>query len=63
MIGPYEVYTDILFGYKTAFEAFITVRKPEAGAALNKYKATLRDMSSGDEREIDSARVAEEIGG
>lgn len=43
-IGPYEVYTDGLFGYKTAFEAFITIKNPEESAALAKYKDFLRDM-------------------
>jgi len=45
-IGPYEVYTDNLFGYKTAFEAFITVKNPEESAALGKYKNFLRDMEA-----------------
>lgn len=45
-IGPYEVYTDQLFGYKTAFEAFITVIDPEESAALAKYKHMLRDMEA-----------------
>ncbi|GGY49551.1 dipeptidyl-peptidase 3 family protein [Parvularcula lutaonensis] len=43
-IGPYEVYDDGLFGYKTAYEAFITVKNPEESAALDKYKGMLRDM-------------------
>ena len=43
-IGPYEVYTDGLFGYKTAYEAFITIKNPEESAALAKYKNFLRDM-------------------
>lgn len=43
-IGPYEVYTDELFGYKTAFEAFVTVKDPAASAALDKYKNYLKDM-------------------
>ena len=43
-IGPYEVYTDTLYGYKTAFEAFITIKNPEESAALAKYKNYLRDM-------------------
>lgn len=43
-IGPYEVYTDGLFGYKTAFEAFVTVKNPAESAALAKYKNYLRDM-------------------
>ncbi|MEK7266766.1 MAG: hypothetical protein AAB227_11785 [Pseudomonadota bacterium] len=43
-IGPYETYTDGLFGYKTAFEAFVTVKNPAESAALDKYKKYLRDM-------------------
>ena len=43
-IGPYETYTDGLFGYKTAYEAFVTVKNPEESAALDKYKKYLRDM-------------------
>jgi len=45
-IGPYETYTDGLFGYKTAFEAFVTVKNPEESAALDKYKQYLRDMEA-----------------
>lgn len=45
-IGPYEVYTDELYGVKTAFEAFVTIKDPEASAALDKYKAHLRDMEA-----------------
>lgn len=45
-IGPYEVYTDGLFGYKTAYEAFITIKNPEESAALDKYKDYLRDMEA-----------------
>ena len=44
VIGPYEVYTDKLYGYKAAFEAFITIKDPEESAALAKYKNYLRDM-------------------
>ncbi len=43
-IGPYEVYDDQLFGYKTAFESFVTIKDPKASADLNKYKGLLRDM-------------------
>lgn len=46
VIGPYEVYTDGLYGYKTAFEAFITVKNPEESDALAKYKDYLRDMEA-----------------
>lgn len=45
-IGPYETYTDGLFGYKTAFEAFVTVKDPEESAALAKYKNYLKDMEA-----------------
>ena len=44
VIGPYEVYTDSLYGTKTAFEAFITVQDPKASGALSHYKALLPDM-------------------
>lgn len=44
VIGPYEVYTDRLFGTKTAFEAFVTLRNPEQSAALARYKQHLPDM-------------------
>jgi hypothetical protein len=45
-IGPYETYTDTLYGRKTAFEAFVTLRNPEESAKLDKYKALLRDMEA-----------------
>ena len=45
-IGPYEVYDDGLFGYKTAFESFVTIKNPEESAALDKYKNYLRDMEA-----------------
>ena len=44
VIGPYEVYTDTLYGQKTAFEAFITIKDPEESAALDRYKSLLPDM-------------------
>ncbi|WP_417458522.1 dipeptidyl-peptidase 3 family protein [Kordiimonas sp.] len=45
-IGPYEVYTDGLFGYKAAYEAFITIKDPEESAAVARYKNYLRDMEA-----------------
>ncbi|MDB2438616.1 hypothetical protein N9W89_07850 [Hellea sp.] len=45
-IGPYEVYDDQLFGYKTAFESFVTVKNPEESKALAKYKDFLKDMEA-----------------
>ena len=44
VIGPYEVYTDSLYGTKTAFEAFVTVQDPKESSALSHYKALLPDM-------------------
>jgi Peptidase family M49 len=46
VIGPYEVYTDGLFGYKAAFEAFVTLKTPADSAALDAYKARLPDMEA-----------------
>jgi hypothetical protein len=43
-IGPYETYTDGLYGRKTAFEAFVTLRNPQESQALDVYKAELRGM-------------------
>lgn len=40
-IGPYEVYEDSLFGYKAAFESFVTVALPEESAALARFKDSL----------------------
>ncbi|GGC26268.1 hypothetical protein GCM10011371_12290 [Novosphingobium marinum] len=45
-IGPYEVYTDRLYGTKTAFESFVTLKDPQESAALDKYKGYLRDMEA-----------------
>ena len=40
-IGPYETYEDGLFGYKTAFEAYVTVDIPAESSKLAIYKAEL----------------------
>jgi hypothetical protein len=45
-IGPYEVYTDELYGRKTAFEAFVTLRDPKESEALAVYKGELRGMEA-----------------
>jgi len=45
-IGPYEVYDDRLFGRKTAFEAFVTLKDPKESQALDVYKGLLRDMEA-----------------
>jgi hypothetical protein len=45
-IGPYEVYTDELYGRKTAFESFLTLKDPKESAALDRYKGELRGMEA-----------------
>ena len=45
-IGPYEVYTDELYGRKTAFEAFLTLKDPKESATLDVYKGELRGMEA-----------------
>ena len=46
VIGPYETYTDTLYGAKTAFEAFVVLRNPKESSALDVYKSHLRDMEA-----------------
>ncbi|HET7708291.1 MAG TPA: hypothetical protein VFK50_02015 [Sphingomicrobium sp.] len=46
VIGPYETYTDKLYGRKTAFEAYVTLRNPEESQALAIYKGHLRAMEA-----------------
>ena len=43
-VGPYEVYSDELFGYKAFFEIFLTVRNAGESAKLDKYKSYLGDL-------------------
>ncbi len=45
-IGPYEVYEDHLFGYKAAFESFITVADPAASAELDNLKNQLKELEA-----------------
>jgi hypothetical protein len=40
-IGPYEVYEDELYSYKTSFESFVTVSDPDASADLQRFKDSL----------------------
>jgi hypothetical protein len=44
VIGPYEVYEDGLFGYKAAFEAFVTLVDREESEKLAKISKTLDAM-------------------
>ncbi len=43
-IGPYEVYEDALFGYKAAFESFVTVADPRASSELDDLKDRMREL-------------------
>ncbi len=45
-IGPYETYEDGLFGYKAAFESFVTVTDPAESARLGKFKDELPWLES-----------------
>jgi hypothetical protein len=46
VIGPYETYTDTLYGAKTAFEAYVVLRNPKESSALDVYKSHLREMEA-----------------
>src|SRR5207253_8053656 len=45
-IGPYETYEDELFGYKAAFEAFITLRDEAESAKLAKFGGYLQELEN-----------------
>ncbi len=45
-IGPYETYMDKLFGYKAAFEAFITVKDKEATEKLALFAKHLQAIEN-----------------
>jgi hypothetical protein len=45
-IGPYETYEDELFGYKAAFEAFITLRDEAESAKLVKFSSYLQQLEN-----------------
>ncbi len=45
-IGPYETYEDNLFGYKAAFESFITLRDPAESAKLDRLAAHMPDLEA-----------------
>ncbi|HUP67454.1 MAG TPA: hypothetical protein VM145_04490 [Sphingomicrobium sp.] len=46
VIGPYETYTDTLYGAKTAFEAYVVLRNPKESQALDIYKSHLKEMEA-----------------
>jgi hypothetical protein len=43
-IGPYETYTDELFGYKAAFEAYINIRDDAESAKLAAFSHALQTI-------------------
>ena len=43
-IGPYETYEDEWFGFKAAFEAFVTVRDDAETTKLARFSAQLQDL-------------------
>lgn len=45
-IGPYETYMDELFGYKAAFEVFVTLRDEAESAKLTKFGSYLQDIEN-----------------
>src|SRR5438552_14117301 len=51
-IGPYETYEDELFGYKAAFEAYVTLRDDAESAKLAKFSRYLQELE--DNLPIDS---------
>lgn len=45
-IGPYETYTDELFGYKAAFEAYVSIRDEEASSKLKFFADHLQEIEN-----------------
>ena len=45
-IGPYETYEDELFGYKAAFEAYVTLRDEAETAKLQSLVSTCRNWKT-----------------
>jgi hypothetical protein len=45
-IGPYETYEDELFGYKAAFEAYVTLTDAVESAKLEKFSQHLQELEN-----------------
>ena len=45
-IGPYETYEDELFGYKAAFEAYVTLRDEAESIKLKKFSQYLQEIEN-----------------
>jgi hypothetical protein len=43
-MGPYETYEDEVFGYKAAFEAYVTLRDDAESAKLKKFSSYLQEL-------------------
>jgi uncharacterized protein YjbJ (UPF0337 family) len=43
-IGPYETYSDGVFGYKAAFEAYVTLRDEAESAKLSRFSNYLQEL-------------------
>ncbi|MBS1834534.1 MAG: hypothetical protein JST65_17585 [Acidobacteria bacterium] len=45
-IGPYETYTDELFGYKAAYEAYVSIRDEDASSKLKFFADHLQEIEN-----------------
>ncbi|HYW74247.1 MAG TPA: hypothetical protein VE961_24705 [Pyrinomonadaceae bacterium] len=45
-MGPYETYEDELFGYKAAFEAYVTLRDTAETEKLKRFSAYLQELEN-----------------
>jgi hypothetical protein len=59
-IGPYETYSDELFGYKAAFEAYVTLRDEAESAKLARFSNYLQELE--DHLPIDPAYRNPQLG-
>ncbi|PWU10225.1 MAG: hypothetical protein C5B51_04675 [Terriglobia bacterium] len=45
-IGPYETYNDEMFGYKAAFEAYVTIRDDQQTERLKNFASRLQEIEN-----------------
>ncbi len=45
-IGPYETYNDELFGYKAAFEAYVTLRDDQESAKMKNFADHIQEIEN-----------------
>ncbi|THC45809.1 hypothetical protein [Massilia sp. Mn16-1_5] len=60
-IGPYETYNDELFGYKAAFEAYVSVRDPKETQKLNFFGKHMQELE--DNLPVDKQYRNPKVGG